>query len=264
MTSETRPKRQKLNQRLVSAPTGAVLTSAWLKREGISNRLADYYASSGWLHRVGNGAFTTQSGAPTWLGAVFGLQQKSKSIHPGGRTALELAGLAHFLPLGDAYPIHLFSHTSDRLPLWFKRLPLASRVLHASTNFLPQDLGLREHRDGELVVSVSAPERAALEFLQHLTLDEAGYEHANLVFEGLGTLRPDVVRSLLEACTSVKVKRLFLHLAEKQAHPWLKQLDVSKVSLGSGKRMLVAGGGRLDPKYLITVPVAAEIPPDAP
>jgi hypothetical protein len=52
-------------------------------------------------------------------------------------------------------------------------------------------------------------------------------------------------------------------LAEKQAHPWFKQLDVSKVSLGSGKRMLVAGG-RLDPKYLITVPAAAEIPPDAP
>jgi hypothetical protein len=92
-------------------------------------------------------------------------------------------------------------------------------VQRVSTNFLPQDLGLREHREGQLVVSVSAPERAALEFLQHLTLDAAGYEHANLVFEGLGTLRPDVVCSLLEACASVKVKRLFLHLAEKQAHP---------------------------------------------
>jgi hypothetical protein len=136
-------------------------------------------------------------------------------------------------------------------------------VQRVSTNFLPQDLGLREHREGQLVVRVSAPERAALEFLQHLTLDAAGYEHANLVFEGLGTLRPDLVRSLLEACASVKVKRLFLHLAEKQAHPWFKQLDVTRVSLGSGKRMIVAGG-RLDPKYLITVPAATETPSGAP
>ena len=263
MTSDTKPERQKINQRLVSAPSGAVLTSAWLKREGISSRLADYYASSGWLHRVGDGAFTVQSEAPTWLGAVFGLQQQSKSFHPGGRTALELAGLAHFLPLGDAYPVYLFSRTSDRLPAWFKRLPLAGRVQHVSTNFLPQALGLREHREGELVVNVSAPERAALEFLQHLTLDDAGFEHANLVFEGLGTLRPDLVTSLLEACSSVKVKRLFLHLAEKHAHAWFKQLDLAKVSLGSGKRVLFAGG-RLDSKYLITVPAAAETPSDAP
>jgi len=76
-------------------------------------------------------------------------------------------------------------------------------------------------------------------------------------------LRADVVQSLLEQCASVKVKRLFLHLAEKHNHAWFKSLDLAKVSLGSGKRMLVPGG-RLDPKYLITVPVVAEPPSDAP
>jgi hypothetical protein len=62
-----------------------------------------------------------------------------------------LAGLAHFLPLGDAYPVYLFSRTSDRLPAWFKYLPLAGRVQHVSTNFLTKDLGLREHREGALM-----------------------------------------------------------------------------------------------------------------
>jgi len=263
MSRETGSERKKLNQRLNTAPAGAVLTSAWLKGRGISNRLANYYASSGWLHRVGDGAFTVQPEPATWLGAVFGLQQKSKSLHPGGRTALELSGLAHFLPLGDAYPVYLFSRAGERLPVWFKGLPWFSRVRHVSTNFLPQELGLREHREGALTVTVSAPERAALELLQHLTLDDAGYEHATLVFEGLGTLRPSLVQSLLEACASIKVKRLFLHLAEKQAHPWFKQLDLTKISLGSGKRVLVRGG-RLDSKYLITVPAAVETPADAP
>jgi hypothetical protein len=68
---------------------------------------------------------------------------------------------------------------------------------------------------------------------------------------------------LLEKCTSVKVKRLFLHLAELHRHPWVRQLDPTKVDLGSGKRALVPGG-KLDPKYLITVPTRAETPSDAP
>lgn len=240
-----------------------MLTTAWLKGQGISSRLANYYATSGWLHRVGDGAFTVQPDTPAWLGAVFGLQQKSKSLHPGGRTALELSGLAHFFPLGDAYPVYLFSRAGERLPAWFKGLLWFGRVRHVSTNFLPQELGLREHHEGAFTVMVSAPERAALEFLHDLTLDAAGYEHANLVFEGLATLRSEVVQPLLEACASIKVKRLFLHLAEKHAHAWFKQLDLAKVSLGSGKRVLVPGG-RLDPKYLITVPAAVETPADAP
>ncbi|MDI1337495.1 MAG: type IV toxin-antitoxin system AbiEi family antitoxin domain-containing protein, partial [Lacunisphaera sp.] len=86
---------------------------------------------------------------------------------------------------------------------------------------------------------------------------------ARLLFEGLGTLRPALLQTLLEKCTSVKVKRLFLHLAELQRHPWLRELDQSRISLGRGKRVLVAGG-RLDPKFLITVPAVVTVPADAP
>ena len=255
MTNGAGSNRKRINQRLVAAPANAVLTSAWLKGHGISSKLAGYYASSGWLHRIGDGAFTVQTAETTWLGAVFGLQQKSQSFHPGGRTALELSGLAHFLPLGESHPLFLFSRSGKRLPAWFKGLPWSKRVRHVSTNFL--------HREGELVVQISSPERAALEFLQALEPSATEYEHANLVFEGLGTLRPDVLQSLLKHCSSVKVKRLFLHLAERHNHAWFKSLDLTKVSLGSGKRALVAGG-RLDPKYLITVPGIPETPSGAP
>jgi hypothetical protein len=165
--------------------------------------------------------------------------------------------------LGETHPLFLFARSRERLPAWFEGLPWSKRVRHVSTNFLPDDLGIGEHRDGDLIVKISVPERAMLEFLQALKLSATEYEHANLVFEGLGTLRAEMVQSLLEQCTSVKVKRLFLHLAEKHNHAWFKSLDLSKVSLGSGKRVLIAGG-RLDPKYLITVPVAAEPPSDAP
>lgn len=263
MTSSPSHSGVRINQRLLTAPAGTVLTLAWLKSQGISQKLANYYATSGWLHRVGDGAFTLKYETPTWLGAVFGLQQKGGSLHPGGRTALELVSLAHFLPLGEQAPIYLFSRPGERVPEWFKRLPWVGRVQHVRTSFLPPDLGLREHQAGGVTVRISDPERAVLEFLFQQRINEAGYEHARLLFEGLGTLRPALLQTLLEKCTSVKVKRLFLHLAELQRHPWLQELEQSKIPLGSGKRVLVPGG-RLDPKYLITVPRETGVPADAP
>jgi hypothetical protein len=72
--------------------------------------------------------------------------------------------------------------------------------------------------------------------------------------ENLVTLRPDIVQWLLTACRSVKVKRLFLYMAERHEHTWLSKLDISKVDLGKGKRMIVPNG-RFNAKYQITVPI---------
>lgn len=54
----------------------------------------------------------------------------------------------------------------------------------------------------------------------------------------------------------MKVKRLFLYLADLAGHPWRAKLKERRIDLGSGKRLLVRGG-KLDPKYQITVPVEA-------
>ena len=62
-----------------------------------------------------------------------------------------------------------------------------------------------------------------------------------------------LVQSLLVACNSIKVRRLFLYLAEQHQHPWFERLDLSAIDLGVGNRSIVSGG-RLDSKYQITVP----------
>ena len=105
---------------------------------------------------------------------------------------------------------------------------------------------------GFYVVAVSTPERAMMEVLYGVPNEES-YEEAKLLMEGLTTLRPRVVQALLEHCASVKVKRLFMVIAESRRHAWVKKLDISKVDFGKGKRMLVRGG-RFDSKYNITVP----------
>ena len=70
--------------------------------------------------------------------------------------------------------------------------------------------------------------------------------------ESLTSLRPQFVQRLLEICTSVKTKRLFMHAAERSHHRWLKRVDLSKVDFGSGRRT-IHRGGRLDSKYDLVV-----------
>ena len=69
----------------------------------------------------------------------------------------------------------------------------------------------------------------------------------------LTTLRPRLVQELLEKCCSVKAKRLFMYLAEKHKHAWVKKIDTAKVDLGKGKRSLCKNG-HYDSKYQIVVP----------
>jgi len=71
--------------------------------------------------------------------------------------------------------------------------------------------------------------------------------------EGLPNLSPRRLQTLLEDCRSVKVKRLFFWFAERHNHAWMGKIDRSRIDLGRGKRLLVRGG-KLDPKYNITVP----------
>jgi len=99
---------------------------------------------------------------------------------------------------------------------------------------------------------ISSPELAAMEML-YLIPNEQSFDEALKITEGLTTLRPQLVQSLLEECNSVKVKRLFLFMAEKSQHTWFKELNLTKLNLGSGKRMIIQNGV-LDKKYHITVP----------
>ena len=107
--------------------------------------------------------------------------------------------------------------------------------------------------DGEGVFySDISPERAAMEVL-YLVPQKISFEESLLIIESLVTLRPEVVQKLLEMCRFVKVKRLFMYMAEKHRHPWVEKLDLLPIDLGKGKRRIVSGG-ELNPKYNITVP----------
>ena len=104
---------------------------------------------------------------------------------------------------------------------------------------------------------VSGAARAMMECL-YLVPKHQSLMECHEIMAGLNNLRPTQVQQLLEQCKSVKVKRLFLYLAERSGHEWVNHLKLEKIDLGSGKRTIIKGGV-YNAKYQITVDKELEV-----
>ena len=72
---------------------GVPLLSSYLTRSGISPNLQQYYRRSGWLERIGRGAYIWPGDVLDWQGILCALQsQINMPVHAGARTALALQG----------------------------------------------------------------------------------------------------------------------------------------------------------------------------
>lgn len=244
----------KLNYILKIWPKGTVAVSSWLKKQGVYRQLIETYKKSNWVDTIGHGAFKHAGDNIDWSGGLYALQEQLKlNVHVGGRSALELQGYTHFVPLGKNYPVFLFG-LKRYLPVWFREYQWKQPVKYVYTNCFPykDEIGLTKQDMRRYSITLSSPELGIMEVFYLVDKDET-YEHAYLLMEALKTLRPAVVQTLLEKTSSVKVKRLFMHFAEKFNHPWVKYLDLKKVDFGKGKRV-IDEGGQFDSKYNISVP----------
>lgn len=273
---EQKPTKINLLQDLLEE--GLLAPTGWLEAQGYSRALISRYVDSGWLVSPARGVYRRPGPSLKWQHVVASLQLVAGSyLHVGGRTALVQRGLGHYVRMSG--PETIFLYGPEVLPAWVNKLGLQERFavrndamfgsLRARRNALgalvdfhdeplqPKqlaDFGLQDMTWGawDWRLLYSTDERAMFEVLQDVPARESVYE-ADVLMQGLVNVRPARVMSLLMACTSVKVKRLFLALAERHQHQWLTHLDLAKVDLGKGKRML-APGGKLHPKYLITLP----------
>lgn len=269
----------KLNQLQYLLPEGLLVDALWLQKHGYSDALRSQYVASGWLEQPARGVYCRPGTILKWESTVVSLQNLlGKHLAVGGRTALEFSGFTHYLKLSGPHQVHLYGDVKP--PGWLGKLRIdttftfhnAARLFGESSIVLDMaQLTMDLHRqersgDTETVGSlrrvswgerswplvVSCPERAVLEMLDELPKKES-FHQVDVLFESLVNLSPRRVQRLLEQCQSIKVKRLFLWFADRHRHAWRKHLDEMKVSLGSGKRKIVENG-RLDLKYLITVP----------
>lgn len=263
----TQQRQERLKPLLDDLPPGYVADAAWLTARGIDRKSILQYERRGWLEKLARGVYRRPDthrdagAAGDWRRRVLSLQRiMNYDVHVGGRTALSVHGLEHYLSLGaaEAPPLYLYGD----VPSWLARLPNADRFesrtlsLFGGSKTGVDGIGDEKHetesqrRLNDLIVST--PERATLEMLNELPANES-FHNADMLLEGLANLRPRLLESLLKECRSVKVKRLFFVFADQHDHAWRQYLNPDDFDLGSGPRALVEGG-RLHPRYAITVP----------
>lgn len=242
----------KIKNLLESWPAGYVATSVWLKEMGISRQLTRRYQESGWIEPLGAGAYKRPKETTEWYGGVASLQsQLSLDIHVGGPTAFSIRGASHYIRLGKE-KIFLFSSLNEKLPKWFAEYDWGHPIHHIKTSILPKGLGVGTYRHNGIEIKTSVSERAILECL-HISPKTFDLLECYQILEGQLTLRPDMMQKLLVACSSVRVKRLFLYMADKANLPVMEYLDVKSIDLGAGDRSIVKGGV-YNAKFKISVP----------
>lgn len=249
----------KLNRLQQELPEGLLVDAAWMEAHGYSSALRSQYVRAGWLNSPARRVYRRSRMPLTWQQVAVSLQKVlDLPLTVGGRTALEQQGYAHYLST-TMREVHLYG--PKRPPTWLASLPLdvtfhwhnSLRLFPGNADAPPEPSPVMVSAGGlTLPIRYSTKERAVLELLDELPKHES-FHQVDALMEGMSDIGPRRLQTLLEACTSVKVKRLFLFFADRHRHAWRSRLDMSRVDLGSGKRVLVKGG-KLDPHYNITVP----------
>jgi hypothetical protein len=241
-----------INRLLTNWPDGMIYTQRHLSKLGYYHDLIRRYKKSKWIEPVGTGAYKKYANTVDWQAGISAIQsQLNLGIHPGGRTSLELLGYAHYIRFKDR--VFLFGNPGETLPKWFCNADWKKELeYHQTKLFGDSPSGLMPHEHHKISLTVSAPERAVLEML-YLVPRSQGFDEADKIMNGLLSLRPDILQDLLEACRSIKTKRLFLYLSERNRLPWFSDLDLNNIDLGSGKRMIVKNG-KYNAKYRISIP----------
>jgi len=119
MIEEAKINKSKISKLIQEYPKGLVLLSSWLVSRGYQYELQQQYRKSGWLRSIGKGAMLKSGDQLLISGAIATLQlQANINIHFGGRSALELNGVAHYLQLTQS-EVTLFAPGKTKLPSWF-------------------------------------------------------------------------------------------------------------------------------------------------
>lgn len=243
--------RNKLNQLLQKKNAGGLYFSVWLKKNGYSDQLLKKYRDSGWLTSLTKGVmFRTGDKLRSFPVLESYNEQLKKSFHIAAHSALEFFGFNHYVPMGK--PLLMIGHPKhERVPTWI----LNENFDHFFNFFSTETFSKPQltHLSSEYPhLQLSTPEQA---FFECLLLAPKHYSYMDLfyIMEQLTTLRPQIVQSMLENTNNLKVKRMFLYMAEKSEHHWFHSLDMNKIELGSAKHKLTENGIYVS-KYKITIP----------
>jgi hypothetical protein len=222
---------------LAQLPRGAPLGVELLVAHGITAKRASALVRSGWLQRLGRGAYQLPGDTLNREACLAFLAQQLQGGHVAAKTALAWHGVRHNLSYRES--VVFWGDQPARLPSWLDGVvPIRYRVAHIFAPDLPA---------GHPELPVSSPERALLELLSETGSFESLEEVRQLV-ESTRNLRLPLLDQLLSHLTRIKVVRLAALLAAELALPWAELAQQHSRRLGGGRRWVAVGrtGERLD------------------
>ena len=240
----------KINRLLVSGTKNGLFFSEWLKQNGYSDQLINKYRKSGWLTSLDKGVmYRTGDTLSAFAALSCYNKQLNKHIRIAAHSALELFGFNHYVPMGK--PVLMVAHSNLNVPKWMRSDCFDKTIKPFGTKMIDIPQTSKIQVEG-VDLLVSSPEQA---FMECLLLSPAHYSYMDLyyIMEQLTSLRAYIVQTLLETVKNLRVKRMFLYMAEKAGHYWYDMLEMDKIDIGTSKLQLVDNGTYIS-KYKITIP----------
>lgn len=240
----------KIDRLLRMGTKNGLYFSEWLKKNGYSDQLISKYRQSGWLTSLAKGVmYRTGDKLSAYAALSCYNNQLNKELRIAAHSALEIFGFNHYVPMGK--PVLTVAYSKQSIPEWITADSFDRTINPFETNMFVTVHTSRVSVDG-VTLLVSSPEQAFMECLL-LVPDRYNYMDLYYIMEQLTSLRADIVQSLLETVKNIRVKRMFLYMAEKAGHYWVEMLDMDKIDMGTSKLQLVENGTYIS-KYKITVP----------
>ncbi len=223
--------------------------SEWLKKNGYSDQLISKYRQSGWLTALSKGVmYRTGDELSAYAAVSCYNNQLDRQLRVAAHSALELYGFNHYVPMGK--PILMVAYSGVSVPKWINNDCFDRTIKAFETNaFTPVQTTTIQAEGVDLLVS--SPEQAIMECLL-LAPEQYNYMDLYYTMEQLTSLRAEKVQTLLETVKNMRVKRMFLYMAEKAGHYWFEMLDMSKIDIGTSKMQLAENGVYVG-KYRMTV-----------
>ncbi|WP_243372628.1 type IV toxin-antitoxin system AbiEi family antitoxin domain-containing protein [Geotalea sp. SG265] len=229
-------------------PTGMPITSTHLAQWGVSRQLAHWYKLNGWFEPLGQGYYLRVGDKLTETGAIAALEANGVMVHLAGKSALDLRGFSHYLPLGCG-TIYLYGRHVRKVPKWLTdhfAVEISSGKLFNEDDRVEQRMFVRrmDPNDSNSPYA-SDPERAILEMLDNVPLKQT-LEGAKLIMESMFLLDSEKMLLLLQACLKIKVKRLFISVATELGLPVTHEINTASIDFGASTPYTIRGrrGGK--------------------
>lgn len=205
-----------------------------LRRYGVSSASAHGYVKSGWLVRLGRGAFMFAGDRLGRDASLVFLGRKIPGLHVAGRTALAWQGFQQNLAHQET--LCLQGEARAVLPGWFReRFPARYAAPALFDADLPARFGLAVLPEAAAGPMVSVPERALLEMLSEVGVQQEAGE-ARGIMESVRKVRMKELAVLLKHCRMVKAVRLCVVWAEELGLPWAAEArEAAAGKLGTGR-----------------------------